>query len=89
QGWLYLTTVIDLFDRKVIKLTKPKIKIQKVSSFQIQVSTDVYAKDVYLMGDNHFSDNFFDLFPNDSRIITFSKPMDNFEVMSLWDTMNN
>lgn len=74
---------------KDLKLTKPKIKIQKVSSFQIQVSTDVYAKDVYLMGDNHFSDNFFDLFPNDLRIITFSKPMNDFEVMSLWDTMNN
>jgi len=74
---------------KDLKLTKPKIKIQKVSSFQIQVSTDVYAKDVYLMGDNHFSDNFFDLFPNDSKIITFSKPMNDFEVMSLWDTMNN
>ncbi|MET3538612.1 beta-mannosidase [Chryseobacterium limigenitum] len=74
---------------KDLKLTKPNIKIKKISSLQIEISTDVYAKDVYLMGDNHFSDNFFDLFPNDSRIITFSKPMDNFEVISLWDTMNN
>lgn len=73
---------------KDLKLTKPNIKIKKISATEIEISTDVLAKDVYLMGDTHFSDNFFDLLPKTSRKITLSKPLKSFEVMSLWDTMN-
>lgn len=73
---------------KDLKLPKPKIKIRKMSTGEIEISTDVLAKDVYLMGDTHFSDNFFDLLPNTSKRITLSKPLDNIKVMSLWDTMN-
>lgn len=73
---------------KDLKLLKPNIQIKKISSTEIEVSTDVLAKDVYLMGDTHFSDNFFDLLPKSSKIIKLSKPLKNVEVMSLWDTIN-
>lgn len=71
---------------KDIKLTKPNITIKKISPTEIEVSTDVLAKDVYLIGNTHFSDNFFDLLPKTSKKITLSKPLNNVEVMSLWDT---
>lgn len=73
---------------KDLRLTKPNIQIKKISATEIEVSTDVLAKDVYLIGDVHFSDNFFDLFPGTSKRIKFSKPLEKIEVMSLWDTMN-
>lgn len=73
---------------KDLKLPKPNIQIKKISATEIEISTDVLAKDVYLMGDVHFSDNFFDLLPKTSKIITLSKPLEKVEVMSLWDTMN-
>lgn len=73
---------------KDLKLTKPNIQIKKISAAEIEISTDVLAKDVYLMGDTHFSDNFFDLLPKTSRRIKLSKPLEKIEVMSLWDTMN-
>lgn len=73
---------------KDLKLSKPDITIKKISPTEIEISTDVLAKDVYLRGNTHFSDNFFDLLPNTSKKITFSKPLEKIEVMSLWDTMN-
>lgn len=73
---------------KDLKLTKPNLKVKKISPTEIEISTDVLAKDVYLMGDTHFSDNFFDLLPNTSKRIRLSKPLEKIEVMSLWDTMN-
>jgi beta-mannosidase len=73
---------------KDLKLPKPTIKIKKISSTEIEISTDVLAKDVYLIGDTHFSDNFFDLLPKTSKKIKLSKPLGKFEVMSLWDVMN-
>lgn len=73
---------------KDLKLPKPNIQIKKISSTEIEVSTDVLAKDVYLMGDAHFSDNFFDLRPKSSKRIKLSKPLEKVEVMSLFDTMN-
>lgn len=80
---------IHLFSKpKDLKLSKPTVKIKKISATEIEISTDVLAKDVYLMGDTHFSDNFFDLLPETSRRITLSKPLEKIEVMSLWDTMN-
>jgi len=74
---------------KDLKLTKPTIKIKKISSTEIEISTDVLAKDIYLMGDTHFSDNFFDLLPNTSKKIKLSKPVENIKVISLWDTFQN
>ncbi|MCP1301504.1 glycoside hydrolase family 2 protein [Chryseobacterium sp. S0630] len=74
---------------KDLKLSNPEIKIRKVSSTEIEISTDILAKDVYLVGDTHFSDNFFDLLPGTSKRITLSKPLEKIEVMSLWDVMKN
>ncbi|SMO32258.1 beta-mannosidase [Chryseobacterium rhizoplanae] len=74
---------------KDIKLLKPEIKIKKISATEIEIATDILAKDVYLIGDTHFSDNFFDLLPGTSKRITLSKPLEKIEVMSLWDVMKN
>ncbi len=74
---------------KDLKLSKPDISIRKISPTKIEVSTDVLAKDIYLMGDTHFSDNFFDLLPKTSKIITLSRPLEKVEVMSLWDGIKN
>jgi beta-mannosidase len=74
---------------KDLQLTKPTLKIRKTAPDEIEISTDVLAKDIYLMGDTHFSDNFFDLLPNTSKKIKLSKPLENIEVMSLWDTLQN
>ena len=73
---------------KDLKLTKPNIKIKKISPTEIQISTDVMAKDVYLMGETHFDDNFFDLLPKTSKKIKLSKPLKNVDAITLWDTMN-
>jgi len=73
---------------KDLKLTKPNLKIKKISPTEIEISTDVLVKDVYLMGDTHFSDNFFDLLPKTSKRIKLSKPLKKIESMSLWETMN-
>ncbi|PQA94203.1 beta-mannosidase [Chryseobacterium piscicola] len=73
---------------KDLKLTKPNIKIKNISPTEIQISTDVMAKDVYLMGETHFDDNFFDLLPKTSKKIKLSKPLKNVDAITLWDTMN-
>lgn len=73
---------------KDLKLSQPNIRIKKISPTEIEISTDVLAKDIYLIGDVHFSDNFFDLLPQTSKRIQLSKPLERIEVMSLWDTMN-
>ena len=74
---------------KDLKLSKPTIKIRKISPTEIEISTDILAKDIYLIGDTHFSDNFFDLLPGTSTRITISKPLGKIEIMSLWDVMKN
>ena len=56
---------------KFLQLQKPDIKtkiVQKAGGFKIELSTNTLAKSVYLSlpnGDDHFSDNFFDLLPNE------------------------
>ncbi len=73
---------------KDLKLVKPNVRIKNISPTEIEVSTDALAKDVYLMGDTHFSDNFFDLLPHTSKKIMLSKPLEQIQVMTLWDTMH-
>ncbi|UOE39027.1 beta-mannosidase [Chryseobacterium oryzae] len=73
---------------KDLKLLKPNIKIRKISATEIEVSTDVFAKDIYLIGNTHFSDNFFDLLPGTAKKIKLSVPLEKIEVMSLWDTIS-
>ncbi|CAH0159042.1 glycoside hydrolase family 2 protein [Chryseobacterium sp. Bi04] len=74
---------------KDIKLLKPTITVKKISSTEIELSTDVLAKDVYLIGDTHFSDNYFDLLPKTSKRIILSKPLDTIEILSLWEVMRD
>ncbi len=73
---------------KDLKLTQPNITIKKISLTEIEISTDVLAKDVYLTGDTHFSDNFFDLLPKTAKRVKLSKPLKKIESMSLWEAMN-
>lgn len=73
---------------KDLKLTKPNLLVKNISATEIELSTDVLAKDVYLIGDTHFSDNFFDLMPNTKKRINLSKPLEKMDIMSLWDTKN-
>lgn len=86
DGKIIATNLHFFAKPKDLQLTKPTIKIKKISADEVEISTDVLAKDVYLMGDTHFSDNFFDLLPNTSKKIKLSKPLENVKVMSLWDT---
>lgn len=74
---------------KDLKLSKPTLDIKKISPTEIEVSTDVLAKDVYLKGDANFSDNFFDMLPKTSKRITLSQPLEKVEVMSLGDVLEN
>jgi len=74
---------------KDLKLSKPEITIRKISPTEIEISTDVLAKDIYLIGDTHFSDNFFDLLPGTSKRVTLSKPLEKIEVMSLWEVIKD
>lgn len=82
------TTNYFLAPPKDLQLEKPSITIHKISDTEIEISTDVFAKNVYLLGDAHFSDNFFDLKPKEIKKIQLSKPLSKkVEVLSLWDTM--
>lgn len=74
---------------KGLKLQKPTIQIRMINDFMIEISSDVLAKDVLLSSDNEvfFEDNFFDVLPNEKRIIKVSKVPKNVKVKSLFDTM--
>lgn len=74
---------------KDLKLTKPTIKINKIDDLTIEVSSDVLAKNVYLSSDEStfFSDNYFDVLPNEKVIVKLSKPVENIVVKSLFDTL--
>lgn len=74
---------------KNLKLTKPSIKINKIDDVTIEVSSDVLAKNVYLSSDENtfFSDNYFDVLPNEKVIVKLSKPVKNIVVKSLFDTL--
>lgn len=74
---------------KDLKITKPTIKINKIDDVTIEVSSDVLAKNVYLSSDEStfFSDNYFDVLPNEKVIVKLSKPVKNVVVKSLFDTL--
>ena len=74
---------------KDLKLTKPTIQIKEIDDLTIEVSTDVLAKNVFLSSSNEvfFDDNYFDLLPNEKRIIKLSKITKNLKVISLFDTL--
>ena len=74
---------------KELKLTKPTIKITKIDDLTYEVSSDVLAKNVFLFLDEttHFSDNYFDVLPNDKITIKLSKTASQLKVKSLYDTL--
>ena len=56
---------------KDLQLTQPTILVTKIDDQTIEVTSDVLAKNVYLSSDGvFFSDNFFDLLPNEKRRIS-------------------
>jgi beta-mannosidase len=77
------------FKPKDLQITKPNIQIKIINEVTIEISSDVLAKDVFLSSENDtfFEDNYFDLLPNEKRIIKLSKPVQNIKVKSLFDTM--
>lgn len=74
---------------KDLQLTKPNIQIRKIDVLTYEVSSDVLAKNVYLSSEQEtfFSDNYFDILPNQKIEIKLSKPVQKIEVKSLFDTM--
>ena len=74
---------------KDLKLTKPNIQIQHIDEVTIEIVSDVLAKNVFLSSENEtfFEDNFFDLLPNEKRMIKLSKTAKRVTVKSLVDTM--
>ena len=73
---------------KYLKLTEPEIKIKTIDELTVAISTNVLAKNVFLSSENEvfFEDNYFDLLPNEKRIIKLSKSIKNIKVKSLFDT---
>jgi beta-mannosidase len=73
---------------KDLQLKTPTISIKVLNETTIQISTNKLAKNVFLsQEETSFNENYFDLLPNEKRIITISKPAINVKVMSLFDTM--
>lgn len=74
---------------KDLQLTKPNIQIKKIDSLTYEISSDVLAKNVYLSSEQEtfFSDNYFDILPNQKVEIKLSKPVHKIEVKSLFDTL--
>jgi beta-mannosidase len=73
---------------KDLELKKPTISIKVLNETTIQISTYKLAKNVFLsQEETSFSDNYFDLLPNEKRIIKISKPVKDVKMMSLFDTM--
>ena len=74
---------------KDLKLTKPEIKIKTIDELTLEISTNVLAKNVFLTSEIEvfFEDNYFDLLPNEKRMIKVSKQAGSVKVKSLFDTM--
>jgi beta-mannosidase len=59
---------------KNLNLYKPAIKVKNVSRDAIEISSDKFVKDLYLISDSvHFSDNFFDLLPGRIKKVKLSQ----------------
>lgn len=73
---------------KYLKLTEPEIKIITIDELTLEISTNVLATNVFLISENEvfFEDNYFDLLPNEKRLIKVSKQAGSVKVKSLYDT---
>ncbi len=74
---------------KDLQLTKPNIQISKIDDLTYEFTSDVLAKNVFLAAaeDTFFSDNYFDLLPNQKVIVKVSKPVKSIKIKSLFDTL--
>lgn len=73
---------------KELQLEKPSLEIKIVGETLIEITSNTLAKNVYLKAEDiFFIDNYFDLLPNEKRIIKTSKPAKDIKVISLFDTM--
>ena len=73
---------------KDLELKNPTIEIKSVGETLIEITTNSLAKNVFLKAEEvNFNENYFDLLPNEKKIIKTSKPAKDIKVMSLFDTM--
>lgn len=73
---------------KELQLEQPTIEIKIIGETLIEITSNTLAKNIYLIADDvFFHENYFDLLPNEKRIIKLSKPAKDIKVMSLFDTM--
>lgn len=74
---------------KDLQLTTPNIQIKRIDALTYEISSDVLAKNVYLSSEQEtfFSDNYFDILPNQKIEIKLSKPVQNIKTKSLFDTL--
>lgn len=74
---------------KDLKLSKPTIQMTKIDDLTIELTSDVLAKNVFLSSDEDvfFSDNYFDLLPNEKKRIQLSKKIATLKIKSLFDTL--
>jgi beta-mannosidase len=74
---------------KDLELTIPNITIKRFDTLTIEVNSDVLAKNVFLSSvqDTFFSDNYFDILPNQKIKIYLSKPVQTIVAKSLFDTI--
>lgn len=94
ENILYFTNILNLV------LEQPEISIEvvkKEKSSEIHLSSDILAKNVYLVLNNcegHFSDNYFDLMPGEEKIVYLTGTektkdiKDALWVRTLWDSYN-
>ena len=72
---------------KDLILIRPILSIKKINDSEFEISSNVLAKNIYLLDDdNEFDDNFFDLIPNEKKIISAKNPIKNLKTYSLFDT---
>lgn len=83
-------TIFHFFVKpKNLALDKPNISIKRIDAKTVEISTDILAKDVYLISEEagNFSDNFFDLLPGEKKMVTAEKDFNDLKIKSLADIL--
>ncbi|UOK43558.1 MULTISPECIES: beta-mannosidase [Flavobacterium] len=69
---------------KDLELKQPKISATHLDENTVELTTDVLAKNVFLSSDRgHFSDNYFDLLPNEKKVIHIKGDSKNMQLKTL------
>lgn len=79
------TTLHYFHKPKNLVLGKVDLKIEQIGERKVKISANQLVKGIYLQTSdfNNFSDNFFDLLPNETKIITAEKPIKDLVIKSL------